>query len=159
MITDMLVGHPWIGRILGYGEIDLLTASEAGTNKIRFLPDADGFKRMLLDARHEYELDVGGGHPLQDSLAAVTARVPAAAPPPRRCGRTAAAEEIDTSISRLDDMRKRGLITASGVRGEEAGDPRSALAIETASVPGRARRRGPSPVHGVTAESSCSRAS
>ncbi len=27
MITDMLVGHPWIGRILGYGEIDLLTAA------------------------------------------------------------------------------------------------------------------------------------
>ncbi len=38
MITDMLVSHPWIGRILGYGEVELLTASEAGTNKIQFLP-------------------------------------------------------------------------------------------------------------------------
>jgi hypothetical protein len=53
MITDMIVGHPWLGRILGYREIDLLTASEAGTNKIRFLPDADGFKRALLDAKYE----------------------------------------------------------------------------------------------------------
>ena len=24
MITDMLVGHPWLGRMVGYGEIDLL---------------------------------------------------------------------------------------------------------------------------------------
>ena len=37
-ITDMNVGHPWLGRIVGYGEIDLLTAAEAGTSKIRFLP-------------------------------------------------------------------------------------------------------------------------
>ena len=37
MINDMLVGHPWIGRILGYGEIDLLTASEAGTKKREIL--------------------------------------------------------------------------------------------------------------------------
>ena len=33
MITDMLVGHPWLGRIVGYGEIDLLTGSEAGTEQ------------------------------------------------------------------------------------------------------------------------------
>ena len=41
MISDMVVGHPWLGRIVGYGEIDLLTGAEAGTSKIRFLPDAD----------------------------------------------------------------------------------------------------------------------
>ena len=67
MITDMLVGHPWLGRILGYGQIDLLTASEGGTTRIRFLPKADEFKRSLLDARHEYELEVGGGKVVQQA--------------------------------------------------------------------------------------------
>ena len=98
-ITDMLVGHPWLGRIFGYGEIDLLTASEAGTSKIRFLPDADGFKKALLDAKHEHELEVGGARVVQ---------APAALTGP--AGLTA--DELDSALSRLADLRDRGLITA-----------------------------------------------
>lgn len=104
MITDMVVGSPWIGRMLGYGEIDLLTASDAGTSKIRFLPDADGFKKALLDAKHEHELVVGGGRALQDVVATA-----AAATPPSRGSMSA--DEVDSSLSRLADMRDRGLIT------------------------------------------------
>jgi len=105
MITDMIVGHPWLGRILGYGEIDLLTASEAGTNKIRFLPDADGFKRTLLDAKYEHELEVGGG-----ARATAPTPAPARAPPP--APERLSADEVDESISHLASMRDRGLITA-----------------------------------------------
>jgi hypothetical protein len=106
MITDMLVGHPWIGRILGYGEVDLLTASEAGTNKIKFLPDADGFKKALLDAKYEHELDVGGAHGAHDTA-------PAAAQPARTAGDRITGEEVDASITHLADLRDRGLITAA----------------------------------------------
>jgi uncharacterized membrane protein YdbT with pleckstrin-like domain len=98
-ITDMIVGHPWLGRIFGYGEIDLLTASEVGTSKIRFLPEADGFKKALLDARHEHELEVGGARVVQ-------APAPAAEP----AGMSA--DELDSALSRLADLRDRGLITA-----------------------------------------------
>jgi hypothetical protein len=97
-ITDMIVGHPWLGRIVGYGEIDLLTASEAGTSKIRFLPDADGFKKALLDAKHEHELEVGGARVVQ---------APAASPAPAAMS----ADELDSALSRLADLRDRGLIT------------------------------------------------
>jgi hypothetical protein len=100
MITDMLVGHPWVGRILGYGEIDLLTASEAGTNKIRFLPDPDGFKKALLDAKYEHEMEVGGGYANQVPVAPVPV-----GPAPLT------GEEVDDSITRLADLRDRGLIT------------------------------------------------
>src|SRR5262245_65691002 len=106
----MIVGHPWLGRIVGYGEIDLLTASEQGTSKIRFLPDADGFKKTLLDAKHEYELEVGGGRALEEIVAATSARAPAtppAAPAPARLS----AEEVDDSLTRVADQRDRGLIT------------------------------------------------
>ena len=105
MITDMIVGHPWLGRIVGYGEIDLLTASEAGTSKIRFLPEADEFKKTLLDAKHEYELEVGGGRALQEAVAAVA---PPAAPPSSPAMST---EDLDASLTRLAEMRDRGLIT------------------------------------------------
>jgi Bacterial PH domain/Short C-terminal domain len=102
MITDMIVGHPWLGRIVGYGEIDLLTASESGTTKIRFLPDADGFKKALLDARHEYELELGGGRGAPDAPS------PAAAPAPAA---PTSAEGVDAALTHLADMRSRGVIT------------------------------------------------
>jgi uncharacterized membrane protein YdbT with pleckstrin-like domain len=100
-ITDMNVGHPWLGRIFGYGEIDLLTAAEAGTAKIRFLPDADGFKKALLDAKQEHELEVGGGRALQEAVAREAPQGPAGL----------SADELDSALSRLADMRDRGLIT------------------------------------------------
>jgi uncharacterized membrane protein YdbT with pleckstrin-like domain len=103
-ITDMNVGHPWLGRIVGYGEIDLLTAAEAGTSKIRFLPDADGFKKALLDAKQEHELEVGGGRAMQEAVAV-------AAQPGRPSSDGMSAEELDTALSRLADMKERGLIT------------------------------------------------
>ena len=102
-ITDMNVGHPWLGRIVGYGEIDLLTASEAGTSKIRFLPDADGFKKALLDAKQEHELEVGGGRAMQEAVAAVQ--------PEPAASDGMSAEELDNALSRLADMKDRGLIT------------------------------------------------
>jgi hypothetical protein len=104
MITDMLVGHPLMGRVLGYGEIDLLTASEAGTNKIRFLPDADGFKKGLLDAKYEHEMEIGGGYAGQPPAVAAA---PAAPAPAQLSG-----EEVNSSITHLADLRDRGLITA-----------------------------------------------
>jgi Short C-terminal domain/Bacterial PH domain len=107
-ITDMIVGHPWLGRIVGYGEIDLLTAAEAGTSKIRFLPDADGFKKALLDAKYEHELEVGGGRALEEAVAAAQPahdRVGAEAPA------ALSADDLDSALSRLADMRDRGLIT------------------------------------------------
>jgi hypothetical protein len=99
------VGHPWLGRIVGYGEIDLLTAAEAGTSKIRFLPDADGFKKALLDAKQEHELEVGGGKALQEAVAAASAQ------PAHEQSAGMSAEELDSALSRLADMRERGLIT------------------------------------------------
>jgi len=105
MISDMIVGHPWLGRIVGYGELDLLTASEAGTTKIRFLPDADGFKKALLDARHELELELSGGRAQERAASVDSAPQPASTPV------ALSADELDSTLGRLADLRDRGLIT------------------------------------------------
>jgi hypothetical protein len=105
MINDMVVDHPLLGRIIGYGEIDLLTASEDGTDKIRFLPEADDFKKTILDAKYQHELEVGGGR-----AAAAAAAAPAAAP---ATVERMSAQEVDDSITRLAAMRDRGVITAA----------------------------------------------
>jgi hypothetical protein len=121
-ITDMVVGHPFLGRIFGYGDIDLMTASEAGISKIRFLPDADGFKRMLLDARHEYEMEVGGGRAAQMAAAAAppVMAAPPAAPPAATEPEPMSAEEVDAALTRLADMRDRGLITPAEFESKKA---------------------------------------
>ena len=115
MITDMIVDHPFLGRIFGYGEIDLLTASEQGENKIRFLPEPDDFKKSLLDAKQEHALELaGGGRVVMEAPAAPgpAAPAPEAAPEPGTAEpERASAEEVDASLTRLADMRDRGLIT------------------------------------------------
>ncbi len=119
MITDMVIGHPWLGRIVGYGEMDLLTASEGGTNKIRFLPDADGFKKVMLDAKYEHEMEIGGGRAVAQAAAAASqapsaqpmSTAPMAPPPPPDEPDAMSPEEVDAAITRLADMRDRGLIT------------------------------------------------
>jgi hypothetical protein len=118
MITDMIVGHPWVGRIFGYGELDLLTASEAGMSKIRFLPQADEFKKTMLDAKHEYEMEVGGGRAAAQAVAQVAAQaapvtVPAASD-------DMSAEDVDAALTRLADMRDRGLITPAEFEAKKA---------------------------------------
>jgi hypothetical protein len=122
MITDMMVGHPWLGRIFGYGEIDLLTASEVGTTKIRFLPQADEFKRTMLDAKHEYEMEIGGGRAVAQAAAQATASpAPAPASPPAPAGpEEMSAEEVDAALTRLADMRDRGLITPEEFEAKKA---------------------------------------
>ncbi len=109
-ITDMIVGHPWLGRIVGYGEIDLLTASEAGTNKIRFLPDADEFKKALLDAKYEHELEVGGARVGRDVVAEAASAAPTGTS--ASAGPALSADELDSALSKLAELRDRGLITA-----------------------------------------------
>ncbi len=113
MITDMIVDHPFLGRIFGYGEIDLLTASEQGENKIHFLPDPDDFKKALLDAKQEHALELAGGNrPVVEAPAAPEPAPPATAPEPEPDKPAhASAEEVDASLTRLAGMRDRGLIT------------------------------------------------
>jgi uncharacterized membrane protein YdbT with pleckstrin-like domain len=111
MITDMIVDHPLFGRIFGYGDIELLTAAEQGTNRIQFLPDADGFKKELLDAKHEHELEIAGSRAAPPVVAEpAPAHTPAPAPAPTEPAHVSA-EEVDASLTRLADMRDRGLIT------------------------------------------------
>lgn len=112
MITDMIVSHPWLGRIIGFGEIELLTGSEAGRSKIKYLPHADEFKKSLLDAKHEYELEVGGGRIVQEAVTAAVASAEATVSDTQTAtGERLTGAELDSALSHLDDLRTRGLIT------------------------------------------------
>ena len=63
-INDAVLTQSIFGRIFGFGDLDILTASETGISRLRMLKDADDFKRAMLEAKHELELELSGARPL-----------------------------------------------------------------------------------------------
>jgi hypothetical protein len=57
-INDAVLTQSIFGRIFGFGDLDVLTAAEAGIERFRMIIDPIGFKRAMLDAKHEYEVDM-----------------------------------------------------------------------------------------------------
>ena len=57
-INDAVLTQSVFGRIFGFGDLDVLTAAEAGIERFRMIIDPIGFKRAMLDAKHEYEVDM-----------------------------------------------------------------------------------------------------
>lgn len=77
-INDLVLDENIIGRMLGYGDLDVVTASDVAIDRFRMLNDAKEFKRTMLDQKHrlEYGEDMRlPGPPLMAD------RQPAPAPP------------------------------------------------------------------------------
>jgi hypothetical protein len=57
-INDAVLTQSIFGRMFGFGDLDILTAAEAGIERFRMIIDPIAFKRAMLDAKHEYEVDM-----------------------------------------------------------------------------------------------------
>jgi hypothetical protein len=125
-INDAILSESVFGRIFGFGDLEILTASEEGISRLRMLRDADGFKRAMLDAKHELELELSGARPMpgpalrvpSPSMAgappagSAPAAMPPAAPPPARTEPLMSADEVTRTLASLADLRDRGAISA-----------------------------------------------
>jgi hypothetical protein len=144
-INDAILTQSLFGRIFGFGDLDILTASEAGISRLRMLREADDFKRAMLDAKHELELELSGGRPLPSPpmraappappIAPAPASAPLvdAAPPaeahPAPPAEAAAApstrsemspEQLTATLASLADLRDRGAISAEEYEAKKA---------------------------------------
>src|SRR5579859_5688751 len=54
-INDAVLDQNLIGRILGYGDLDILTASDSAIDQFRMLRQAPTFKKVMLDQKHDLE--------------------------------------------------------------------------------------------------------
>ena len=99
-VNDVLLKQSLFGRLLGYGTIEILTASEHGINRLDTLPDPLGFKRAMLEAR--------GG--------AAVAVAPAAAAAIPRVGRAEAQSGAAERLAQLDEMKRRDLVSEDEYR-------------------------------------------
>jgi Bacterial PH domain/Short C-terminal domain len=139
-INDAVFSQSMFGRIFGFGDLDILTASESGISRIRMLRQADDFKRAMLDAKHELELELSGARPLPSPplraapaaaapIEAAAAPAPAApAPAPQAVAAPTATparpdmspDELTKTLASLADLRDRGAISAEEYEAKKA---------------------------------------
>ncbi|HET7727283.1 MAG TPA: PH domain-containing protein [Candidatus Limnocylindrales bacterium] len=127
-INDAELTQSVFGRIFGFGDLDVLTASETGIDRLRMLRDANGFKKAMLEAKHDLELEYNRptSPPLRAPAgpAGIAGDATGWSPPPPtasadRPGTEAAARaamtaaEVTAALERLADLRDRGAITAA----------------------------------------------
>ena len=96
-INDIELRQSWIGRIFGFGDIEILTASEIGINSLHKIADPLEFKRAMLEAKQEQSRGFGYLDPQ-----AVAAYVQPPAGPPN---------DIEQTLRKLADLRDQGLLS------------------------------------------------
>jgi hypothetical protein len=123
-INDAVLSQSVFGRMFGFGDLDVLTAAEAGIERFRMIVDPIGFKRAMLDAKHEYEVDMersgwAPGPPIRDTPTPTVGNMapapapkpePVTPPPPPPAPRVDP-DEVTRTLSSLADLRDRGAIT------------------------------------------------
>ena len=137
-INDAVLTQSMFGRVFGFGDLDILTAAEQGIERFRMIVDPIGFKRAMLDAKHDYEVDMersgwAPSPPIRANAPAVagsapgsasSATAPAAAAPAAAALQAPAAlapaapapradpDEVTRTLASLADLRDRGAITS-----------------------------------------------
>jgi uncharacterized membrane protein YdbT with pleckstrin-like domain len=84
-VNDVKLSQSIIGRIFGYGDVEILTASELGANLFRRIGNPVGFKTAMMNAKQE--LEHGG-----DSL-------------PKR------GDDVPALIAQFEQLHKQGVLT------------------------------------------------
>jgi uncharacterized membrane protein YdbT with pleckstrin-like domain len=106
-INDIQLSQSWLGRLLNYGDLLILTASEQGHNNLEKITDPLEFKRQMQEARHTRDTDRARPATPQVPAAQVAAPAPAPVPAPKQW----TDQDITQSLARLSQLRTQGLIT------------------------------------------------
>jgi hypothetical protein len=124
-INDAVLTQSLFGRIFGFGDLDVLTASESGIERLRMLVDALDFKKAMLEAKHELELELT--RPVMPPLRSTTIPTPAEASPPPAPAAPAppphaamSADEVTKALANLADLRDRGAVTPEEYEAKKA---------------------------------------
>ena len=131
-INDAVLTQSVFGRALDFGDLKILTASEAAISEFRMLRRPIEFKKAMLEAKHEYEIEVAGGTPAPspplraDNATAAAATTAAAVgdetrtvPSPSSAapagavldGAAMSSDELTRTLASLADLRDRGAIS------------------------------------------------
>jgi len=88
-VNDVKMEQSFFGRLLGYGDVEILTASELGVNLFRRIENPVRFKTVMLNAKEEM------GREEWDTEGRLIQRP----------------EDIPGAIAKLDALRQKGVVT------------------------------------------------
>ena len=103
-INDVVLTQSALGRMLGYGDLQILTGSEIGVNLLRRISEPVRFKTEMLNQKEAMGQ--------MDAFEARAQRTLTAAPP--------TAGDVPELIAELDELRKKGLITDAEFQDKKA---------------------------------------
>jgi len=89
-VNDIVLRQSALGRLLNYGEIEIITGADIGLNRFEWIAEPLRFKRLMLDNKEDF-----------DTLVRAHAAGPA----------DIAQADIPAAIAQLGALRDRGLIT------------------------------------------------
>jgi hypothetical protein len=105
-INDAVLQQSLFGRMLGFGDLDIMTAAEESVDRYRMLSQAQTFKRTMLDEKHKLEQEA-----FQIPAPPLRAAPPPAGPPAAPAPRQMSSDEITGALGNLADLRDRGAIS------------------------------------------------
>jgi hypothetical protein len=118
-INDAILEENVLGRLLDYGDLDILTAAEVAVDRYRMLNHAKEFKKQMLSAKHALESGIGYSDSITPPIRTTPQGAPGgptpppAAPAPPPVDRVDTAEEVTAALTRLAQLRDQGAISAS----------------------------------------------
>jgi len=96
MVNDVKLDQSFWGRMLNFGDVEILTASDLGVNKFSTIADPVRFKTAMLNAKNKLDTPAYAA--------------PSAAPAP----------DVPALIAQLDGLRQHGLLTDAEFQSKKA---------------------------------------
>jgi uncharacterized membrane protein YdbT with pleckstrin-like domain len=100
-VNDVVLTQSVVGRILGYGDIEIITGSDVGVDVFQRIEAPVEFKRVMLDNKEDF-----------DTLARMTAQQLREPPGDD--------EDVPTALDRLASLRDRGVISEDEFEAKKA---------------------------------------
>jgi uncharacterized membrane protein YdbT with pleckstrin-like domain len=112
-INDAVLKQGILGRLLRYGDLEILTANEEAIDRYQMLAHVVDFKKAMLNAKND--LEDGVRRPIVASQAAAPAAAPYVAP-----ARESSTDDVTATLAKLADLRDKGAITPAEYEAKKA---------------------------------------
>ena len=93
-VNDVVMAQSWLGRLLNYGNVDIITGSDVGINHFEHIAGPVAFKREMLNQKE--------GMNVMNDVGVKEKRILESEAPTRG--------DIPELIAELDELRKKGVI-------------------------------------------------
>jgi uncharacterized membrane protein YdbT with pleckstrin-like domain len=108
-VNDVKLEQSFWGRVFGYGNVEILTASELGASKFTRIANPIQFKTAMLNAKNRLEYDADGGAPRPTHPKLNRASLAERLNDQR--GASAGAPDVPALLMQLDQLRQAGVLT------------------------------------------------